>query len=86
MIKKALFLCFALMMLHQVASAQEMLLTIESDKSAYPWNGYAHFKVTLKNLSEDIVYKQGGKIEYFITIERYGAQVWEWSEVKSSGG
>ena len=81
MIKKALFLCFTLMMLHQVISAQEMLLTIESDKSVYPWNGYANFKVTLENLG-DIDYEQGVPFTYRITVKRYGVQVWEWSEKK----
>ena len=82
MTKRALFLCFILTMLHQAVSAQEMLLTIESDKSVYPWNGYADFTATLKNLSEDIVYSQDTPITYRITVRRYGIQIREWTEYK----
>ena len=85
MIKKALFLCFTLMMLHQVISAQEMLLTIESDKSVYPWNGYADFDATLKNLSPDTFFTQTRPITYRITVRRYGFDVWEWNEEKGCG-
>jgi len=85
MIRKALFLCFALVMLHQVASAQEMLLTIESDESAYPWNGNAEFKATLKNLSDDTPFTQDKPITYRIIVSRYGLVVWEWSQTKGCG-
>lgn len=85
MIKKILFLCFTLMLLYQVVSAQEMLLTIESDKSVYPWNGDAEFTATLKNLSEEEFYKQYNPITYRITVKRYGFVVWEWSQTKGCG-
>ena len=85
MIRKSLFLCFVLMMLHQVVGAQEMLLTIESDESAYPWNGDAEFKATLKNLSDDTFFIQYSSITYRITVRRYGLVVWEWSQTKGCG-
>ena len=85
MVRKALFLCFILMMLHQVVSAQEMLLTIESDEFVYPWNGNAEFKATLKNLSDDTFFTQTDPITYRITVRRYGFVAWEWSQTKGCG-
>lgn len=86
MIKKALFLCFMLTMLHQAVSAHEVLLTIESDKSAYPWDGYANFKATAENQSPDTTFAQYEAITYRLTVRRYGVEVWEWSEEKGCGG
>jgi hypothetical protein len=85
MTKKVLFLSSVLMMLCQIAGAQEMLLTLESDESAYPWNGDAAFKATLKNLSEEEFFTQYKPITYRITVKRYGFVVWEWSKEKGCG-
>ena len=68
----------------QAVSAHEVLLTLESDKSAYPWNSYANFKVTAENQS-DTFFAQTTPITYRITVRRYGFVVWEWSEVKGCG-
>ncbi len=85
MTKKALFLCLMLTMLHQAVSAHEVLLTIESDKSAYPWNGYAHFEVTAENQSPDTFFAQNKSITYRLTARRYGIVMWEWSQEKGCG-
>ena len=85
MMRKVLLLCSILMMLYQIAIAHEMLLTVESDQSVYPWNGYAAFKATLKNLSEDEFFTQYKSITYRITVKRYGFVVWEWSKDKGCG-
>ena len=85
MTKRALFLFFMLTMLSQAVSAHEVLLTIESDKSAYPWNGYANFKATAENQSPDTTFAQYEPITYRLTAERYGVEVWEWSKEKGCG-
>ena len=85
MIKKILFSCFILTMMHQAVSAHEMLLTVESDKSVYPWNSYANFTVTAENQSPDTFFAQTSSITYHIVVKRYGFVIWEWSELKGCG-
>lgn len=78
MLKKALLLCFVLTALSQLAVADDVVLTVESDKPVYPMGDKAHFTARLKNVSQN-TYMRSGQMEFRISVSQDGIEIWRWS-------
>jgi len=80
MVKKSLLLCLTLVVLNQgVMVYGNVILTVESDKSAYKLGENAIFTATLKNMSQQNYFYVYGDVEYRFSVSRDGAEVWRWS-------
>ena len=78
MVKKVLFLCIFLMIVHQAAIADDLALTLEVDKSSYLLGETASLTGTLKNVS-GIAITIYSDIEYSFSVAHNGVEVWKWS-------
>jgi hypothetical protein len=79
MVKKSLLLCLILIVLNQGVNG-DVMLTVESDRSAYKLGENATFTATLKNMSQQNYFYVYGDVEYRFSVSRDGDEVWEWSE------
>jgi hypothetical protein len=81
MVKRFLLLCFILVVLNQGVNG-DVILTLESDKSAYKLGENAIFTATLKNMSQQNYFYVTGDVEYRFSVSRDGAEVWRWSRLQ----
>lgn len=79
MVKKCLLLCFILVVLNQGVNG-DVILTLESDKSAYKLGENATFTATLKNMSQQNYFYVIGDVEYRFSVSRDDVEVWRWSQ------
>ena len=79
MLKKLLLLFFSLTMLHNAASAYDVVLTVASNKPVYELGETAVLTATLKNMSPDMDYIVASDIEYRFTVSLGGVELWRWS-------
>ncbi len=79
MVKKSLLLCLILVVLNQGVNG-DVILTLESDKSAYQLGENATFTATLKNTSQQDDFYLYGAVKYRLSVSRDGNGVWEWSK------
>ena len=79
MVKKCLLLCFALVVLNQGVNG-DVILNVESDKSAYQLGENATFTATLKNMSQQNYFYVIGDVEYRFSVSRDDVEVWRWSK------
>ncbi len=80
MVKKSLLLFLTLVVLNQgVMVYGDVILTIESDKSAYRLGENATFTATLKNMSQQDYFYVTGAVEHRFSVNRDGDEVWRWS-------
>jgi hypothetical protein len=79
MVKKSLLLFLILVVLNQGVNG-DVILTLESDESAYKLGENATFTATLKNISQQNYFYVYGDVEYRFSVSRDGAEVWRWSK------
>ena len=79
MVRKCLLLCFILVVLNQGVNG-DVILTLESDKSAYKLGENATFTATLKNMSQQNYFYVIGDVEYRFSVSRDDVEVWRWSK------
>ncbi len=81
MLKKIIMLWLLLLVLNQLASAIDLVLTAESDKPVYNVGGKTNFTGRLKNISQES-YIEDGDVEFIFSVSQDGFEIWRYSRLE----
>jgi len=81
MLKRFLTPLILLLFLIPLARADNLLLTVESDKPVYMIGEKAYFTGRLKNISQT-TYIEGSNVEFIFSVSQDGFEIWRWSRLE----